>query len=52
VSSTGNPGAPMAFRSAMMADGGMAKAAPAQIEAGEQTLGVSVSGTIQLEAAR
>ena len=52
VSSTGNPGAPMAFRSAMMADGGMAKAAPAQIEAGEQTLGVTVSGTIQLEAAR
>ncbi len=52
VSSTGNPGAPIAFRSAMMADGAMAKSAPAQIEAGEQTLGVSASGTIQLEAAR
>ena len=51
VSSTGNAGVPVAYGRAMMADAAM-KAAPAQLEAGEQTLGVSVSGTIQLEPAR
>lgn len=51
VSTTGNPGMPVVYRGAMMADMAM-KAAPAQVEAGEQTLGVTVSGTIQLEAAR
>ena len=52
VANTGNPGMPVAYRSAMMADTAMVKAAPAQIDAGEQTLGVAVSGTIQLEPAR
>lgn len=51
VSNTGNPGMPIAYRGAMMADASM-KAAPVQVEAGEQTLGVVVSGTIQLEPAR
>jgi len=36
----------------MMADVAMKAAAPAQVEAGEQTLGIAVSGTIQLEPAR
>lgn len=52
VSSTGNPGMPIAYRAQMMADVGMKAAAPAQVEAGEQTLGIAVSGTIQLEPAR
>ncbi|MGE3774830.1 MAG: SIMPL domain-containing protein [Gammaproteobacteria bacterium] len=51
VSSTGNPGMPIAYRGAMMAEAAM-KAAPVQVEAGEQTLGIAVSGTIQLDPAR
>lgn len=52
VSSTGNPGMPVAYRAQMMEAASMKAAAPAQVDAGEQTLGVSVSGTIELEAAR
>jgi len=51
VSNTGNPGMPIAYRGAMMAEASM-KSAPVQVEAGEQTLGVVVSGTIQLDPAR
>ncbi len=51
VSNTGNSGMPVAYRGAMMADAAM-KAAPVQVEAGEQTLGIAVSGTIQLDPAR
>jgi predicted secreted protein len=51
VSNTGNPGMPVAYRGAMMADAVM-KAPPVQVEAGEQTLGIAVSGTIQLDPAR
>lgn len=53
VSNTGGGGGPVMYRSAMMAEANMKlAAAPAQVEAGEQTLGVAVSGTIQLEPAR
>lgn len=51
VSGTGNPGMPIPYRGAMMADAAM-KSAPVQVEAGEQTLGIAVSGTIQLDPAR
>jgi predicted secreted protein len=51
VADTGQPGMPAPYRAVMMAEGA-AKTAPAQIEAGEQALSVTVSGTIQLEAAR
>jgi predicted secreted protein len=50
VADTGQPDMPVPYRAVMMAEG-VAKAAPAQIEAGEQTLSVVVSGTIQLDAA-
>jgi predicted secreted protein len=50
VADTGQPGMPVSYRAAVMAEAAV-KAAPAQIEAGEQILGVTVSGTIQLDAA-
>jgi len=50
VADTGQPGMPVPYRAVMMAEAAV-KAAPAQIEAGEQTLSVVVSGTIQLDAA-
>lgn len=51
VADTGQPGMPVPYRAVMMAEAAV-KAAPAQIEAGEQALSVTVSGTIQLDAAR
>jgi predicted secreted protein len=49
IGTSGQLPSPVAYRGAMMmAD----KAGPAQIEAGEQTMSVAVSGTIQLDAAR
>lgn len=50
VGVTGQPGPPMPLRAAMMADVAE-KTAPAQFDPGEQTLGVTVSGTVQLDAA-
>ncbi len=50
VADSGQPGMPVTYRAVMMAEAAV-KAAPAQIEAGEQTLSVTVSGTIQLDAA-
>jgi predicted secreted protein len=51
IADTGQPGMPVPYRAVMMAEADV-KAAPAQIEAGEQSLSVTVSGTIQLDAAR
>lgn len=50
VSSAGAPESPIVYRAAMMAEA--MKAAPVQVEAGEQTLGVAVAGTVQLDPAR
>lgn len=50
VGTAGQPDAPMPLRAAMMAEA--AASVPAQLAPGEQTIAVTVSGTVQLEAPR